>query len=125
MIISVITIPHDKQRYPTVGDWIWDKDGNLCIFISNMKNWRYEFLVAFHELIEVMLCRERGIAQDQVDNFDLEYEARREEGDLSEPGDSPLAPYTNEHKFATKLERLMAEELGVDWSEYDQTVSSL
>jgi hypothetical protein len=125
MRIKIITIPHEHQRYPTVGDWVYGPGEHLTIYISDMDNWKYEFLVAFHELAEVMLCKDRGITQEQVDDFDKEYEARREEGDISEPGDSPLAPYTNEHKFATKLEQLMAQELGVDWREYDKTVSSL
>lgn len=121
----MVDIKHSQQRYPTVGDWMWDKRGNLAITSSDMGNWKYNYLVKFHELVEVMLCRDRGITQDEVDDFDKEYEARREEGDTSEPGDSKLAPYYKEHQFATKLERLMAKELGVDWREYDKAVSSL
>src|SRR5258706_10041977 len=125
MIITIIIIDHKQQRYKTVGDWQWDKKGNLIITVSNMKDWRYNFLVAFHEQIEVMLCRARGITQEQVDNFDIEYEARRLPTDESEPGDSVLAPYHNEHMFATKLEIEMAKELGVDWNEYENKINSL
>lgn len=125
MRISIRTIPHSQQRYPTVGDWIWDKNGDLIICISDMGNKKYEFLVALHELIEVMLCKERGITQLEVDDFDIAYEAKRNYGDFSEPGDDPKAPYYNEHQFATCLERLMALELGVNWKEYDEKVSSL
>ena len=123
--ISIRTIPHDNQRYPTVGDWIWDKNGDLIINVSDMGNKKYEFLVAFHELIEVMLCKERGITQAEVDDFDIAYEARRNFDDTSEPGDSLKAPYYNEHQFATCLERLMALELGVNWGEYDEKVNNL
>lgn len=125
MRISIRTIPHDTQRYPTVGDWIWDKNGDIIITVSDMKNKKFEFLVAFHELIETMLCKERGIKQEEVDDFDISYEAKRNFGDDSEPGDSLKAPYYNEHQFATCLERLMALELGVNWKEYDEKVSSL
>ncbi len=126
MMILISTIDHSKQRYDTCGDWQWNKYGNLSITVSDMKDWRYNFLVGFHELIEVMLCRARGVTQEQVDDFDKEYEARRlPEDTTSEPGDSILAPYHKEHIFATKLEQLMAEELGVDWNMYENKINSL
>lgn len=125
MKIIIEVIPHDKQRYPTVGDWQWDAFGNLKISVSNMNNWRYEFLVAFHEFVEVMLCRSRGITQEQVDGFDIRFEQDREDGDLSEPGDDPNAPYSKEHFFATSLEKLVAGELKLDWEKYDETVANL
>jgi hypothetical protein len=126
MIITIADIPHDQQRYETVGDWQWNDKGNLLITISNMNDWKYNFLVAFHEQIEVMLCKAKGISQESVDNFDMEYEARRSPEDTtSEPGDSELAPYHNEHVFATKLEQEMAKDLGVNWEEYEKAIYSL
>jgi hypothetical protein len=125
MLITITDIKHNQQRYPTVGDWVWDANGNLLITISDMGDWRYNFLIAFHELIEVMLCRKRGITQEEVDQFDMVYEKQRKENDFSEPGDSRLAPYYNEHQFATKMEREMARELGVDWDDYNEKVLSL
>lgn len=118
-------IPHNEQRYDTCGDWIWTSSGDLYITISDTGNKLYNELIGFHEEIEALLCRQRGITQEEVDSFDMEYEARRPEGDTSEPGDSLKAPYYNEHQFATCLERLMALELGVNWKEYDEKVSSL
>lgn len=73
--IVIKTIPHEGQRYATVGDWQWKSDGRLVITVSDMKDWKKEFLVVFHELAEVMLCRARGITQEQVDRFDIDYEA--------------------------------------------------
>lgn len=85
-----------------------------------------EFLVALHEQIEYFLCRMRGIKEEDITNFDLEYEARREAGDLtSEPGDDPLAPYNKEHVFATSIEKIVCKELGINWEEYEKTVYSL
>ena len=55
---------------------------------------------------------------------DRAYEAKRKPGDDSEPGDDPRAPYHFAHVFAEKIERLLATELGVDWSAYDKEVSS-
>jgi hypothetical protein len=40
------------------------------------------------------------------------------------PGDDPRAPYHKQHVFAENIERLLAAELGVDWSAYDKEVSS-
>lgn len=124
MKIIIETVPHDEQRYPTVGDWFW-LDNILHIVVSDLGNFEMEAAVAVHELIEVLLCRHRGISQSEVDNFDEEYEARRPEGDISEPGDSPTAPYHKEHCFATGVERLLISELDIPWQQYDNKINSL
>lgn len=124
--IRIITVDHSKQRYDTCGDWEWSSAGNLTITVSNMGDWRKEVLIAIHELTEVMLCRERGITQEEVDNFDKSYEETRSPDDItSEPGDHPLAPYRKEHFFATNIERLICAELGVDWENYEKVIQSL
>lgn len=127
MNITIEVIPHDKQRYETVGDWQWldAAKTHLKVSVSEMKDWRYVVLVAMHELHEVLLCKARGIEQDEVDKFDMTYEANRPDGNIDEPGDDVMAPYYDEHQFATCLERLFAHELGVNWREYDKTVTSL
>lgn len=128
MNITIKTVPHNDQAYETVGNWRFDQDGNLLIEVSDMENWKYELLVALHEMIEVSLCKDRNIVQTVVDEFDINYEKEREEGKHApedEPGDDPAAPYRREHFFATSLERLMAAELGVDWEKYEKTVVSL
>jgi hypothetical protein len=120
--IKIKTIPHSEQRYETVGDWWFDDAGDLQIRVSDLHNWKYEALVAFHELAEVLLCKDRGITTEMVDEFDKDYEARRKPGDDSEPGDDPKAPYRREHCFATGVERLLAAALDVSWSEYADAV---
>lgn len=95
-----------------------------------MSDSRYELLVAFHELIEVFLCKMKGVTQKEVDSFDKAYEKRREAGKLTaadpiEPGDHPGAPYRHEHFIATTLERLFAVLLCVDWLEYEKEVDNL
>jgi len=123
--VKIVTIPHEEQRYPTVGDWVVNGD-NLYISVSKMSDPRYELLVAVHELVEALLCKERGIPQELVDKFDMEYEASRSEWDTtSEPGDAAGAPYKKEHFFATTVERLLAAELGVDWEKYGAEVQAL
>lgn len=124
MKIHIETIPHATHRYPTVGDW-FDKDGVLHIKVSEELPSKEAFLVALHELVEVALCKDRSITEAAVDAFDIKYEKNRPEGDNSEPGDHPDAPYRKEHFFATNVERLVAAELGVDWAEYENHIGSL
>ncbi len=117
--------PHETQRYPTVGDY-WDENGTDHIRVSSMKDWRYEILVAVHEMIELSLVRQRGIAEESITDFDISFEKSREDRlVIGEPGDHPQAPYRKEHFFATNVERLLAAELGVDWFEYEHYVDNL
>lgn len=124
MHIEIYSIPHDKHRYPTVGDY-WQEGNSDFIKVSAMENPDHIFLVAVHELIEMWLTRKRGITEESISAFDIQYENNRPDGDVSEPGGDPEAPYQKEHQFSTKIERLIAEELGVNWAEYDEVVSSL
>lgn len=115
---------HKQQRYDTVGDY-QDGHGFTVFTISDLGNWKYEALVAVHELVEKILCDARGISNDSIDTFDVAFEANRPNGNDDEPGHDPTAPYHAEHVFAECIERLLAKELGVDWEEYDKTVVSL
>ena len=119
-------VPHRKQRYQTVGDWIPGKPAN--ILVSNMKDERYVFLVALHELVEYELCRMKGIGDERVVEFDRKFEGERRRGlhcVWEEPGDDPRAPYRSEHQFATMIERLVAQKLAVKWTEYEKAVIAL
>ena len=126
--INIKRISHKFQRYPTVGDWEITEgieETYLDISISSMNNWKYESLVALHELVEVLLCKDRKITQARVDKFDKDFENKRKKGNTDEPGDDPRAPYFKEHKFATKIEKLLAKELKVDWKRYEKLVNNL
>ena len=116
--------PHKYQRYNTVGDYI-DGHGATFFSISEMGNEQYELLVAVHELVEKILCDKRGISTQSIDEFDMEFERRRQPYSDDEPGHDPSAPYHREHVFAERIERMLAEELGVDWDEYDKAVTQL
>lgn len=128
MNINIKTIPHSEQRYPTCGDW-WFEGDNLEIRISDMKNWKYELLVAIHEIVEVSLCKNRGITTEQVDNFDKGFEKLRESNPElignTEPGAMPSAPYFKEHLFATYIEQLISPQLQIDFQQYEKTIDSL
>lgn len=146
MKIIIETISHDKQRYPTVGDWFRDPDGVMHIRVSEMEDWRYEALVAIHELAEAVMCDNDGVRQDQVDKFDMEFEKSREERlieagravtepgmtsgeealiEIEEPGDQADAPYRTQHCLATGIERIMAAAMGVTWADYEKVIEAL
>lgn len=97
----------------------------LSITVSELSDWRYECLIAVHELVEVLQCQNDGVTQEVVDRFDMEYEKNRPEGDDSEPGDDPNAPYKKQHFFATNIEALLSDKLGVDWKPYEKEVQAL
>lgn len=126
MKIVIETIPHDQQRYPTVGDWFYEPDGTLHIKVSELVDWRKEACVAIHELAEVLMCKWAGVSQEAVDEFDKKYEAERPADDVSsEPGDDPKAPYARQHCVATGIERILAAELELSWGQYADMIESL
>lgn len=119
-------VPHRKQRYETVGDWIPGRPAEIRV--SRMKDQRYVFLVALHEMIEYELCKKNGISDNEVVAFDVNFEAERRRNMHpveAEPGNDPRAPYRDEHDFATMIEMMVAQKLGVKWSAYEKTLMSL
>jgi hypothetical protein len=119
-------VPHTKQRYETVGDWIPGKPAEIRV--SRMEDQRYVFLVALHEMIEYELCKKNGISDNEVVAFDVNFEAERRRNMHpieAEPGNDPRAPYRDEHDFATVIEMMVAQKLGVKWSAYEKALLSL
>jgi len=125
MKIVIETIPHKAHRYETVGGWFYDSDGVLHIKVSKLSDWRREMLVAVHELIEVLTCKNDGVTQQIVDDFDMNFEANRHPNNEDEPGDDPTAPYVNQHCLATGIERILAQQWGVNWKEYEEELGNL
>lgn len=119
-------IPQKDQRYNTCGDY-YEKGKRSYIRISQMSDWRYEALVLIHELVEYILVRHYEIPIEKIDEFDRMFEKEREEGihTNEEPGDDPRAPYREQHKFASQIERMVAVVLRVDWQDYEKTIDSL
>lgn len=118
MKIVIDTVDHTDQRYPTAGDWLFD-GGKLQITVSRLGDPDMELLVAVHELVEAWLCDKRGIAEPDVMAFDVDHDGESDPGSLSE------APYHKEHMFAETIERLLANELGIDWNAYGARVEAL
>ena len=103
--ITIKFIPASKQRYDTAGDYWVDKRGVIQVRISKFRAQRDEILVLIHELTEMLLCLEHGVSFKAIDRFDMAFK-----GD-GEPGDNPKAPYRQQHRFAMRIEKLLAREL--------------
>lgn len=126
--IVIEAIPHNDQRYETCGDWFYNDQGELVIRVSQT-NIKQELLIALHELVEAMLCNFKGISESVVTDFDLKFESMRTAfpsivGDR-EPGDDDTAPYFHEHAMASRIEKWLAESMGVDWNKYEEEINSL
>lgn len=118
MKIVIETCRHEDQRYVTLGDYWVDSDGTIQIRVSafptgDYRSWPMQVLIAVHELIEMALCLRRGISEPDIRRFDETHP------NLDDPGNDPAAPYHKEHVFAENVERLLAQQLGVDWKEYE------
>ena len=116
--IQVRVIRHEDQRYATCGDWLI-RDGKLDVMVSDTGNWRSNVLVAIHGLVEAFLCESGGVSGEAVEAFDMSFAG------CGEPGKDPAAPYRHEHCVAEIVERIVAEECGMEWREHDETVDAL
>lgn len=127
--VDIRIIDHAKQRYDTCGDWFFSSiDGALRVLnirVSKMRtddetrNNKMEHLIAVHEYIEAVLCNYHGVTEKAVTEWDTEHQ------ELEEPGAHIDAPYYREHMFATSIEMQMAQQLEIDWWDYDHAVKSL
>jgi 5-methylcytosine-specific restriction endonuclease McrA len=127
-VAMMFVIPHGLQAYETVGNYEWTNNNILVIFVSDLGNEDYEHAIFIHEFIEASLCKKRGIKEEDITNFDIQFEKDRLKGlhsKTAEPGNSPKAPYHREHLFATKLEKMFIKDLGYKWKEYDRLVNEL
>jgi len=122
MKILIETIPHYDQRYDTCGDWQFNAEGNLHIKVSEMGDWRFNFLIARHELDEAMLCKLHNITQEQVDEYDNKHPNEAGSDDFSDNFD---ALYYNQHCDALAAEWIMSRLLYVDWKEYTKKLEKL
>ena len=145
MRIVIETIPPKMQRYPTTGDWQVSKIlqgslDHLTIRVSSVDDWRMEALVGIHELVEAVLCLDKGISQESVDEFDIAFEKSRDktrcrDGSFdylarsydgnAEPGDSPDAPYHIQHGYATTVERMLCAAMNIPWADYEARLGAL
>lgn len=129
MNIQIKTIEHKDQEYPTVGNWKFTENGDLNIYISNMKNVVFEWLVAEHEINEALMCQRDGIQEKVVSDFDKTFEDLRvkfpEMIGSMEPGDMTSAPYHEQHFGASLIEKMSASLHKIDWKEYTKAIEEL
>ena len=98
---------------------MFNEDGHLHVTVAeHEKNDRSAFLVALHEMVEAFLCKEDGIAEEDVSAWDLA------NPDLAEPGSHPDAPYHRQHEVALEVEKIVARALGRDWDDHEDWVQA-
>lgn len=117
--VKIEVIPPKQMRYRTCGDWFWTERECLTIQVADTGEWKYNLLVAVHELIEVILCTSDGVTTKQVDSFDLAHQ------DDEDPGTHPKAPYHKQHIVAMGIEMMLAALLGVKWRPYEETLDRI
>lgn len=113
-----------QLRNEQCGDWQYGEDF-ITASSREMSDWRYEFLVQLHELVEAALCKSDGITDEQVTAFDALFETERANGQHSETdedGDDERAPYRRQHRMATIVEMIVADALEVDWKKYSDEI---
>lgn len=108
------TLPFEDMRYETYGDY-HEQKGVLHIDVSKQDNPLYEWLIALHELVEYILIKARKISIDEIEEFDQSCKSE-------DPGDDPAAPYYHEHQVASIVERIVCNELGLKWAEYEEQI---
>jgi hypothetical protein len=110
-----------SQRYPTSGDYFYEPDGTLVFRITEQVKDEYTTMILIHEMFEELTTRMNGITEQEIMDFDLEFEKNRTE-DSGEPGDDPNAPYFKYHVLATKVERMICKAIGISFKKYDNEI---
>lgn len=121
--IVIEFIPHDQQRYPTLGDYWIDKDGNWQLRISEIPDLRSKIAVALHELFEMGSVVHNEIPIESIDAFDMMFEKEREEGrhpECAEPGYDSRSPYWSHHFNAEMIERHFCMHNGLIWNQHEE-----
>jgi hypothetical protein len=118
--IIIETVPYKSQRYSTLGDWQWEDPDTLHIKVSKTLYWKHDVLIGLHEAVESLLCKQDGVTEQQVDEYDLSHpDAGDAEVDMAD------APYLDQHSKATTIERMMAHFLSVDWAKYSKELDEI
>jgi hypothetical protein len=124
--IQIEIIPLKKQRFPTLGDYFFDKEKTLQFKITDTGNPLFNKLILIHELIEQTLTEAKGIKEQSILKHDLEFEKLIADGKVdkdAEPGEHKNSPYRQEHILAETVERLMLNHLNqLTFSEYNDKI---
>lgn len=115
MKITVVEIAAKRMPYPTWDNWYWKGEDLYIEILKGLTPEQFQ-LMAIHAQVEAILCKAHGVTAKAVTKFDIEFEQLALKG---EPGDSPCAPYHDEHCIATAVERIMLPSMGLVWNSYD------
>jgi hypothetical protein len=136
--ITIEVVPHDSQRYNTVGDWFF-RDNELVIRASAVsRNHWYSLAIAYHELTEALLAlhsytvnqhKSYEDAVAEVDYFDHWFEANADSDGkvdgFEEPGEHPSCPIHKEHDIAMLAERLLTSQMDINWEVYSNVLDNI
>ena len=100
-----------SNRYLDVGDW-----GDKFAASVRHEDIRSTVCVGVHELVEKLLCDYRGISVGEVDADDR----------LILQGKKQLkhCRYFGPHLIATRIERILAKALELNWHDHERHVSN-
>jgi hypothetical protein len=113
--IILEVIPHEQQRLDALGDWFFTQEGNLTVRVSDLGDWRYNFLVLRHEMDEAILCMHNGITTEMVDEDQAKLLPTDDPDSYS---GFPGARLQNQHNDALAAEWQMSRLLSVNWESY-------
>jgi hypothetical protein len=122
--INIKTIPHKQQRLGGFGDWFFvtDPETNeeiLEVRVSNIGDWRMEFLFARHEMDEALICKNQGISTKMVD-ADEKKASPKDDADSFSGYDEGRAWVQFAHNCALAAEWVMSGILGINWRIYGE-----
>ncbi len=116
--------PLKELRFTTAGDWTMREDGTFEIWLCEIEDWRYQFIVLIHELTEWAWCLWRGVGAGESDAFDALWESELKMGlhlPEEEAGFDKRAPYRGGHVWGARMEWVFCYILGIGWRKYCET----
>ena len=116
--IHIKCIPHDEQRYETLGDY-WETESKIEFRISDTGNANYNMAILMHEIWEEHRNRMLGIKEIDVTQFDINHP------ELDDPGLSKEAPYHATHMESDAIERVCIVMSHEDWIDYEKRCSEM
>ena len=117
--IDIKFIPHNEQRYNTLGDYYESKHALHFRITQFPDHPEYSYAILFHELLEKFRNDQLGIKDADVDKFDIDHP------ELDDPGWSKDAPYFKTHCEGDLIERLFIVLSGANWVDYEAKVMNI
>lgn len=136
--IVIDFVDHESQRYDTVGDYPPNQTMDSLreyppaepityFLISKLDHFR-SHAVLLHELEEKFENIRTGVTDEQIDEFDKEFNRRENFGPINmypEPGLDPDNPAHVGHMKADVIERMHILNMEDDWIDYEAEIEEL